>query len=135
MSDTNTNTTLVTFLDAVGRTIVGVPVAEKTTDEILAVQNPVVLHVVPQDQSGRMSVQLLPLFFREFLADKTTDIVFSYKRNNITETSIEAFDFRLQGQYTQMFSPNNIFVPPAAGQVAPAAPAQNSGGVINLFDE
>jgi hypothetical protein len=137
MSDTtSTETTtpkIITFLDAVGRTIVGVANTEKTTDSILALKNPVVLHVVPQDESGRMSVQLLPIFFREFLADKTEDVTFFYKKASITETSIESFDFRLQSQYNQMFNQSNIFVPPAAGQVT-GAPAQGNA-VINLFDE
>jgi len=138
MSDTTnptTNPTITTFLDAVGRTIVGTLIAEKSTDTTLAIQNPVVLHVVPQDQSGRMSVQLLPIFFREFLADKTADVTFFYKKNTITETSIEEFDFRLQAQYTQMFNKSNIFVPPSAGEVAPATAAQAPNSVINLFDE
>jgi hypothetical protein len=136
MSDTNTQTTktLVTFLDTVGRTIVGEHV--ETTDAVIKVKNPVVLHVVPQDSSGKMSVQLLPIFFREFLADKTHDVTFSYHRDKITETDIDAFDFRLQAQYVQMFNPSNIFVPPNAGGVSPVAPAgNNGGGVINLFDE
>ena len=133
-SDTTTNTNITTFLDAVGRTIVGILIEGESTDSILAVQNPVVLHVVPQDASGRMSVQLLPIFFREFLAEKTADVTFYYKRDGITETSIEAFDFRLQAQYTQMFNKSNIFVPPAGGQVAPAV-GQAPNSVINLFDE
>jgi len=139
MSDiTNTTTTpnptIITFLDAVGRTIVGTLIAEETTDTITAVQNPVVLHVVPQDQSGRMSVQLLPIFFREFLADKTADVTFLYKKDTITETSITEFDFRLQAQYTQMFNKSNIFVPPADGVAAPVV-GQAPNSVINLFDE
>ena len=129
---TNPNANIVTFLDAVGRTIVGTSIAEQSNDVILAVQNPVVLHVVPQDQSGRMSVQLLPIFFREFLADKTADVTFLYKKDTITETSIDAFDFRLQAQYSQMFNKSNIFVPPAAGEVTPAT---GGSSVINLFDE
>jgi hypothetical protein len=136
MSDTTTtettNTNIVSFLDAVGRTIVGTIVAEQSNDTTLAVQNPVVLHVVPQDQSGRMSVQLLPIFFREFLADKTADVIFFYKKTSITETSIDAFDFRLQAQYSQMFNKSNIFVPPSAGEIAPAG---GNNSVINLFDE
>jgi hypothetical protein len=134
-TDTNTNQTIVTFLDAVGRTIVGEGVADKNTDTVIAVKNPVVLHVVPQDQSGRMSVQLLPIFFREFLADKTGDVIFFFKKSTITETSIEAFDFRLQSQYNQMFNPSNIFVPPNAGGVATGGATTPAGGVINLFDE
>jgi hypothetical protein len=129
MSETTT-TNLTTILDTVGRTLLGEVVADQTTDSVLALKNPVVLNVVPQDQSGRMSVQLLPIFFREFLPDKTDDVTFFYKKANITETSIEAIDFRLQAQYSQMFNKSNIFVPPSE----PASPG-GKGGVINLFDE
>jgi hypothetical protein len=128
---TNPTTQIVTFLDTVGRTIVGE--LDNQTDSVLSVKNPVVLHVVPQDQSGRMSVQLLPIFFREFLADKTGDVVFSFKKSTITETDINAFDFRLQAQYTQMFNKSNIFVPPAGVQTP--TPQGGNGGIINLFDE
>ena len=135
MSETETaQTKIVTFLDTVGRTIVGEFVS--SDDKVLAVKNPVVLHVVPQDQSGRMSVQLLPIFFREFLGDKTGDVTFSFKKESITETDIDAFDFRLQAQYVQMFNKSNIFVPPNAGEVAPApAAGKDSPAIINLFDE
>jgi hypothetical protein len=127
--ETTTTTTLTTILDTVGRTILGETVLEKTTDKVLALKNPVVLNVVPQDQSGRMSVQLLPIFFREFLPDKTGDVVFLYKKDNITEADIDAIDFRLQAQYSQMFNKSNLFVP--AGGVSGAP----TGGVVNLFDE
>jgi hypothetical protein len=132
-TDTNPTTKIVTFLDTVGRTIVGEFVS--TDDAVLKVKNPVVLHVVPQDQSGRMSVQLLPIFFREFLAEKTGDVVFSFKHENITETDIDAFDFRLQAQYVQMFNKSNIFVPPNAGEVAAPAAGKDSPAIINLFDQ
>jgi hypothetical protein len=122
-----TTTTLTTILDAVGRTILGEHVADKSNDTVLALKNPVVLNVVQQDNSGRMSVQLLPIFFREFLPDKTGDIVFLYKKASITETDIEAIDFRLTAQYSQMFNKNNVFVPPT--------PKEDNNSVINLFDE
>ena len=127
MSNQNNNTNLTTFLDAVGRTILGEPV--ETTDTHVKVKNPVVLHVVPTDNTGKMSVQLLPIFFREFLADKTGDVVFSYEKKSVTLTDIDALDFRLQAQYSQMFNKNNTFVTP---QQQPQAPSQS---VINLFDE
>ena len=136
MSDTDTaqTTKIVTFLDTVGRTIVGEFVS--SDDVVLTVKNPVVLHVVPQDQSGRMSVQLLPIFFREFLADKTGDVNFSFKKQTITETDIDAFDFRLQAQYVQMFNKSNIFVPPNGGELAtPTVAGKDSPAIINLFDE
>jgi hypothetical protein len=127
-------TTITAILDSVGRTIIGEVNQEKTNDQILGIKNPVVLHIVPQDQSGRMSVQLLPLFFREFLADKTGDVTFEYKKENVTEIYTDALDFRLQAQYSQLFNKSNVFVPPAA-QPAAAQSNQPGNSVINLFDE
>lgn len=122
-----TNTALTVILDPVGRTILGQTV---TTDDAtkIHIKNPVVLHVIPADNQGKMSVQLLPLFFREFLGDKTGDVTVSYETSRVTTTDIDALDFRLQAQYTQMFSGANAFV-------APSSPEQESAPqVINLFD-
>jgi hypothetical protein len=129
---TNENINIVTFLDSVGRTIL----AEKS-DEIenkIAVKNPVILHIVP-DSNGRMSVQLLPIFFREFLADKNEDVIFYYNLDQIVKTNIENFDFRLQAQYKQLFNKSSIFVPPSSDIVTPASNQQPASKVVNLFDE
>jgi hypothetical protein len=127
--ENNTNTKLIVFLDAIGRTILGEEAPEQDS-EALAVKNPVVLHVVP-DQSGRMSVQLLPLFFREFLASHDDDVTFKFKLNSITLSDIETLDFRLSAQYNQLFGKSSLFVPPQGGIVTPE---KKSDRVINLFD-
>jgi hypothetical protein len=123
MSET-TNTKIVVFLDYVGRTILG-ELSKETTD-VLSVKNPVILHVVPAE-GGRMSIQLLPLFFREFLGEKTSDIVFDYIKKQITTTDVEVLDFRLNAQYTQMFNKNNSFTEQQNSQESPS--------VVKLFDE
>jgi len=134
MSEENKKT--IVFLDTVGRTVLGELASVDATDT--KVINPVILNVVPAD-GGRMTVQLYPLFFREFLADKTDDVTFTFKNNLITVTNIEAIDFRLLAQYAQLFNKNNVFVPPGTAtpqQVANTAPQQsNNNSVINLFDE
>ena len=79
-----------------------------------------------------MSVQLLPLFFREFLADKTGDVVFNYTADKIVTTDIDALDFRLQGQYSQMFNAQNAFVTP---DTATSPASEEAPKVVNLFDE
>lgn len=117
----------IIFLDNVQRTILAEFVNED--DKNLNVKNPVVI-MINQDNTGKISVQLLPLLFREFLADKTGDVTFKYSKENISTSDIEAIDFRLQAQYSQMFSKTNSFVAPQQ-----QAPQQTEGGVINLFDE
>jgi hypothetical protein len=127
----DTTFTLKTFLDPIGRTILGEYDVEKTNEQVLAVKNAVVLHVVSDaQQAGKMSVQLLPLFFREFLGDKTSDVTFFYPQDKIVALDIEALDFRLQAQYGQLFSKTNIFIPPTQ-EVTQA----KTDKVISLFDE
>jgi hypothetical protein len=122
---TQTTPTLTVILDSVGRTILGQTAPSK--DGEVSIKNPVVLHVIPADNQGKMSVQLLPLFFREFLGDKTGDVTVNYKLDRISTTDIDALDFRLQAQYAQMFNANNSFVAPQD--------STNNNPVVNLFDE
>jgi hypothetical protein len=126
-TETETKTKLITFLDPIGRTILG---EQEQCETQFAVKNPVILHVV-SDNQGRMSVQLLPLFFREFLADKSEDVIFYYNCSNITKTNLESLDFRLQAQYNQLFNKSNVFVPPSAETVNTG----KSEKVVNLFEE
>jgi hypothetical protein len=123
---------LITILDNVGRTILGEVNAELTNDSVLVIKNAVVLHVKEHD-GGKVSIQLLPIFFREFFADKTSDYNIFYKKTNISETDITAYDFRLLGQYGQMFNKSNTFVAPTPQ--SNQGEAENKPSVINLFDE
>jgi hypothetical protein len=118
---------IVVFFDAVGRTILGEKLEDKTTKDILSIKNPAVVHIMPNQQTGQLQLQILPLFFKEFLAEKDTGTVWNYIRANITEAVDVTFDFKLEAQYRQIFS------------ATPAAPApqqpQGSPEVIKLFDE
>jgi hypothetical protein len=129
MSDTKTK--IVVILDSLGRTVLGEQISKDK--EILKLKNPVVLHIVPADNQGKMSVQLLPLFFREFLADKTGDSLFDYRLDNIVTTDIDAIDFRLQSQYKQMFNPENGFI--TTNNVPPNPNSGTPPRVVDLFDE
>jgi hypothetical protein len=129
MSETTTPTlTLVTFLDTIGRTIIAEPVTDKTTNKILVVRNPAVVQVVPNPQTGQLALQILPLFFKEFQADKSEDTIWNYHRDSITESDPFAFDFKLHIQYQQLFAP----VP----QPAPTAQNNAAGApVVKLFED
>jgi hypothetical protein len=133
MSDTTntTNTKVPTvFLDRVGRTVMG-NLVDQSDQTILRIENPVVI-IVGGDNTGKMSVQLFPLFFREFLGDKSSDVHFDFIKSDTTLTNIDAIDFRLQAQYNQMFSKNNTFV--QQGEQPPTE-QQSKEKVVNLFDE
>jgi frataxin-like iron-binding protein CyaY len=118
---------IVVFFDTVGRTILGERIDTETNDKVLTVKNPAVVHIMPNQQTGQLQLQILPLFFKEFLAEKDSGTLWKYNRENITEAVDVVFDFKLEAQYRQIF---------AATPVAPA-PQQPQGSpeVIKLFDE
>ena len=123
----NTENKIAVFFDSVGRTILGEKLEDKSNDKVLAIKNPAVVHIMPNQQTGQLQLQILPLFFKEFLADKDTGTAWNYNRENITEAVDVTFDFKLEAQYRQIFS------------ATPTAPApqqpQGSPEVIKLFDE
>jgi hypothetical protein len=117
---------IVIFLDQVGRTVLGEVVSQDTTKEVLAVRNPAVV-AVSQQQTGQLSLQILPLFFKEFLADKNEPTVWLYQKDKITTCKDVLLDFKLNAQYQQLFAP------------VPLQPQQQSGtvqpDVVKLFDD
>jgi hypothetical protein len=124
-----TNNNIKVFFDTVGRIIIGEEVTTSSNDETIAIKNPAVVHIVPNTQTGQLSLQILPLFFKEFLADKNESTVWLYNRKNITPSVDFALDFKFIAQYT------NIFTGVSDTPAQPTAPAQPSSDVIKLFDE
>jgi hypothetical protein len=122
----NTENKIVVFFDSVGRTILGEKLEDKTTNEVLTIKNPAVVHIMPNQQTGQLQLQILPLFFKEFLAEKDNGTVWNYNRANITEAVDVTFDFKLEAQYRQIF---------AAGPAPAPQQPQGSPEVIKLFDD
>jgi hypothetical protein len=122
----NTENKIVVFFDSVGRTILGERADAETNNAVLAIKNPAVVHIMPNQQSGQLQLQILPLFFKEFLAEKDAGTVWKYSRANITEAIDVMFDFKLEAQYRQIFA--------ASPAMTPQAP-QGQTDVIKLFDE
>lgn len=128
MSNENQKTTKLTlFLDAIGRTVLGEEVPSDKPN-IMSVKNPVLL-LTNADQQGRMSVQLLPILFREFLADPSEDVIFHFELDKVTLTSAKELDYRLHAQWNQLFNKGNAFV--TGNQTADG----KSERVVNLFEE
>ena len=123
---------LVTFLDTVGRTIIGEEVDSPKGEKFLGVRNPVIVHIVPNQQTNQMALQLFPLFFKEFQADKNEDTVWSYNRDTIVESADIILDVKLQSQYSNMFS--NIIVPDST-IVTPTEAKVQGGKVVKMFDD
>jgi hypothetical protein len=121
-----TKNNIVVFFDSVGRTVLGERIDEQTNEKTLTVKNPAVVHITPNQQTGQLTLQILPLFFKEFLADKNAPTFWNYKRELITEAQDLVFDFKLQAQYQQLFGATPV--------TAPQEP-QKDPEVIRLFDE
>jgi hypothetical protein len=112
---------LITFIDSIGRAILAEE--SKSTDKVLTVKNPVMINV-NQQQNGQLQVQLIPLFFGEFVdqATRSEGTLWSYQKSSIATGEVN-IDSRLQEQYTRIFT------------VTPSAPEASGESVIKLFDE
>ena len=111
-----------TIVDHIGRTVVGVL---KTEDkQTLTLENPVIIHVQPDQNTGQLQVQSFPYIFMEFLKDKEkNDWVFN--KSAISVSNIE-LDDRIVTQYENINNPN----PPIQQQASQEEPE-----VIQLFDD
>lgn len=114
---------LIVLLDSVSRTIAGVKVSEN--DETITVKNPVIVSAMP-NQQGQMSLQLIPVFFREILEDKNQDCVFDYAKNAITTTNITSLESAIVVQYNALFQTFANVVDAEAG---------SEDKVVDLFEE
>ena len=116
----NTNKQLTFFLDNIGRTIIGK--ITNQDDSILSVENPALVHIHNNPQTNQLQLQLLPLFFKEFQANKSDPTVWNFKKANITIPNEIEVAAQFLAQYEQMF------------QTIQQAP-QESGKVVKLFDD
>jgi len=110
---------LTLFLDTIGRSILGELVEEN--DEFLVIRNPAIINCATD--GARVTLQLLPAFFKEFQADKTQPTVWKY-RKSLLSASIEEFelDFRFKAQYEQLFN-------------LTASETTEDANVVKLFDK
>ena len=130
MSDKN----LTVFVDNIGRTVLGQVVKDTKTE--LVVENPAIIHVVPNQQTGQISVQIIPYFFKEFLDPKCETSTWEFLKSSITLSKNLDLDQRLVSQYTNMYSV--VQVPPTPELVTAGAGAPGPGTdtpVIKLFDD
>ena len=123
---------LITFLDSVQRTVIGEIIGE-VNGEFTLIKNPVVVnisqHIGQNGQpTGQMALQLLPVFFKEFLGDKSAETIYKYPSNQITRIDFNGgFDFKLYAQYESLFNA------PTPLEFSKSKPTEKK--VINLFDE
>jgi hypothetical protein len=127
------NKQIVTFIDQIGRTIIGelvkeAPTGDKAGDNEFIVKNPAIIHVQPTQQ-GQLNVQTIPLYFRDFVSDKNKEEGTFWKYNYSTVVlglNIEN-DPRLVDQYEKIF-----IAPPV---IQPVNAPQAGDKTIKLFDD
>lgn len=120
---------ITTFVDSVGRVVVGQKVKSKDK-KLLQIKEPAVVNVQVNQQSGQISVQLLPFVFREFVKAEVRDkgVIWDFNRDNIVTSDNVELDDAIVKQY------ENIFTKPV-GAAAPNAPAAPEPEVVKLFDD
>lgn len=92
----------VALIDHVGRNIIGKLASE--TDTTITIQNPVILHVQPQ-QNGQLEVQTFPVFFFEFIdKDNRGDNAWTYNKSNVVTSNV-VLDDRILSQYEKINTP------------------------------
>jgi|TARA_R100000781_G_scaffold32723_1_gene23832 hypothetical protein len=113
-----------TIVDHIGRTVIGNIVKEDA--KALTLNNPVIIHVQPDQESGQLQVQSFPYIFMEFLKDK--------EQNNWTfnKTVISVSDVELDDKIITQYENINNPQPPIAG--TPPAEA-GEPEVVKLFDD
>lgn len=114
---------ITVFINHVGQTILAELISEDKNT--LKVKNPAVLFVQP-NQNGQLQVQLIPVFFREFVeqSKRADGVVFNFNKDTIV-TSEVALDAKIGEQYERIFS----------ATPAPAASKAEKSPVIKLFDD
>ena len=120
------NVTII--IDNVGRMIIGKINEGKTTKGTLGLSNPCVVNIQADQQTGQMTVQLLPFVFTEFIKNKSEDIVWTFDKTRIIASDNLEIEDRVVNQYTQIIG--NLQNPPK-----PEAAPTEEPEVVKLFDD
>jgi len=123
MSETANNIT--TFIDHIGRTVIGEFLGDNG-DGTFSVKNPAIIHVQPTQQ-GQLNVQTIPLYFREFVGEKSkaNGTVWKYNYATVVIGVDIDNDARLIEQYSKLFTEQPVI----------AAPGSTEPPVVKLFDD
>jgi hypothetical protein len=91
------------IVDSVGRTIIGTVTQTKTTVDV---ENPAIINIQVRQDTGQISVQLVPYIFREFIAPnkQSQPITWSFPKSLVVVNKNLEINSNLEGQYTNMFN-------------------------------
>lgn len=118
---------ITVFVDSVGRMIVGSVIEEGSTETNLKVNNPSIIQIQPDQQTGNISVQFLPYIFSEFVQESSrNNVSWDFPKSSIVTSDNIALDDRVVQQYLQIVSGQGTAV---------QQPPVEEPEVIKLFDE
>ena len=109
---------IITIVDHIGRTVIGVN--KKETAKSLTIQNPVIIHVQPDAESGQLQVQSFPYLFMEFIKGDKEQNNWTFDKAAIAVSDVE-LDDKIIMQYENINTPK----PPAQ---------EEEPEVVKLFD-
>ena len=119
---------IVAIVDSVGRVILGRHDTKSSTKTTTAIKNPAVVNIQVDQQSGQISVQLIPFIFREFVkADlREQGVTWTFNSTNIVTSNDLVLEDNIVDQYEKIFETPE-----------PAAPAaeQVEAEPVQVFDE
>tara|TARA_R100001163_G_C4938338_1_gene111292 strand:- start:82 stop:435 length:354 start_codon:yes stop_codon:yes gene_type:complete len=111
-----------TIVDHIGRTVVGK--VQKEDTKTITLNNPVIIHVQPNSQTGQLQVQSFPYLFMEFIkGDDKSQNNWTFYKSAVAVSDVD-LDDKILEQY------ENINKPPSAIVTPDQEPE-----VIKLFDD
>lgn len=121
---------IVAIVDSVGRVILGRHDEKSSTKTTTAIKNPAVVNIQVDQQSGQISVQLIPFIFREFVKADLRDegVTWTFNSTNIVTSNDLVLEDNIVDQYEKIFE-----APPAAAAVADAPVVEAEA--VQVFDE
>lgn len=109
-----------TIIDPIGRTVIGTVVEQD--EKTITLNNPVIIHVQPNPQSGQLQVQSFPYIFMEFLTPESRNKNYwTFNKSSIVLSEVE-----LEGKIIAQY--NNINTPQTPT-------TQEEPEVIKLFED
>lgn len=123
---------VISFIDNIGRVVIGRLKSED--DKSLEVINPAVVNVQIKQDNNQLAVQLLPLFFKEFISPskKNEGIEWTFQKSNIVTSSNLELDDNIMNQYVGIFE--NVETSSTEKQVTEVK-EEAEPPLVKLFDE
>ncbi len=124
----------VVFIDSIGRTVLGVENKKLSTKTKLAVDDPTLVFVQPNAETGQIQVQVIPLFFKELVDEsaRTGQLTWLFNRESLVSNKNLTLDSKLLNQYDRVVTAGPGEPPPG---IVTAQPDASDPEEVKLFDE